>query len=211
MTLYTPKIQNYALILGCLCHYTHSNNLLDCVFLFVHTILSLYLGLKRLKHLEEEEFRVFENSHMLQSVRLPHFNQSFQSKNLIEQIFTTVPDGIGVIDFSGTSFSNKIFTELIGDPAQPENVMILKNSNDVQFFKNLRQFIRESQSNQGTQFTLFEDLKVYHKNILSQNRHNSLASESREYYTIQETKKNKSPNDKSQARKYYMLFSMNFY
>ena len=62
---------------------------------------------------------------MLQRVRLPHFNQSFQSKNLIEQIFTTVPDGIGVIDFSGTSFSNKIFTELIGDPAQPENVMII--------------------------------------------------------------------------------------
>jgi len=43
---------------------------------------------------------------------------------LIEQVFNTVPDGIGVIDFNGTSLSNKIFTDLIGDPSKPDSVII---------------------------------------------------------------------------------------
>lgn len=44
----------------------------------------------------------------------------------MEQVFSQTPEGIGVVDFAGTSVSNKTFVELLGDPTDSETVINIK-------------------------------------------------------------------------------------
>eukprot|EP00347_Sterkiella_histriomuscorum_P014284 403361468 len=141
-SVYSQLPQQICMITSCILFYQQTETVIENISLFIMTLGTIYIGMKRLKYLEEFEFNTFENSHMLQS-----------------------------------------------------------------FLKSLQMFIRENPSNQSGNcggFTLLEDLKAYRKNISTQNRNINLASESREYFTIQ--KDPKKQNSKLEIRKYFMVF-----